>query len=52
MQLVGNLAALLLLHGYELPVEAPVLVARCPERGRKHVETVGNGGKLPHFGLL
>ena len=46
MQLVGDLAPLLLLHGDELAVEPAVLVARGVERAGERVEALGDDGKL------
>ena len=50
MQLVGDLAPLLLLHGDELTVEPAVLVARGVERARQRVEALGDDGKLLDLG--
>ncbi len=46
MQLVGDLAPLLLLHGDELAIEPAVLVARGVERAGERVEALGDDGKL------
>ena len=49
MQLVGDLAALLLLHGDQLPIEAGVLLPRHIKRFGERIEAVGDDGKLLHL---
>ena len=49
MQLVGDLAPLLLLHGDELAIEPAVFVARGVERAGERVEPLGDDGELLHL---
>ena len=49
MQLVGDLAPLLLLHGDQLPIQPAVLLPRHFERLGERVEAVGDDGKLLHL---
>jgi hypothetical protein len=50
MQLVGDLATLLLLHRDELLIEAAVLVARRIEGTGQHIEAIGDDGELLDLG--
>ena len=49
VQLVGDVAALLLLHGDELAIEPAILVAGGVERAGQRVEALGDDGKLLHL---